>query len=136
MNVTQTVLNDTQEGKPMRLKAPRVVASLIGVVALAMHVSLSAQTTYHTTNEGGGFACFTEKGYDDLLSAIIHGQQTKDYSWAQTLLDGGKCFSMKKGLVVTIIDFNFFSASNVYLHIPGGGAPVAVWTANENFSAK
>ena len=105
-----------------------ILIVLLGTIGAAF-----AQADYRTTNQGGGVVCLTEKAYDQFMDAILHGQKTKDYSWAESLLDGRRCFQVRKGLRVTLIDYGFLGVSQIYLHPPGGGAPVTVWTANENF---
>lgn len=111
----------------------KTLLTIIATALLLFSTIVEAQQTRQTTNKGGGFACFTEEAHDELMSAINHAQKTKDSSWAKSILDSQRCFSMKKGLKITIKDFGFLGLSEIYLHPPGGGAPVAVWTANENF---
>lgn len=111
----------------------KTLVTITATALLLFSAVIEAQQTRRTTNKGGGFACLTESAYDELTQAILHAQKTKDTSWAKSLLDSTRCFSMKKGLQVTIKDYEFLGVSEIYLHPPGGGAPVAVWTANENF---
>ena len=84
------------------------------------------------TNGGGGFACLTESGHDELMKAI----NAKNYSWAQSMLDGGQCIRMKNGLRATIKDYGMLGLSEIYLHPLGGGRPITVWTVNENFKTE
>ena len=112
----------------------RRFVTILVVSSIALYTIVAeAQRVRTTTNKGGGFACFTKADADEFTRAQIHAQDTKDTSWALSLISSQRCFSMKKGLRVTIKNFEILGLSEIYLHPPGGGAPVAVWTANENF---
>ena len=83
-------------------------------------------------NKGGGLACFTEEAHDELIDALV----ANNWAWAGTLVEEQKCFQMVDGLKATVKDYSMFGASEIYLHPPGGGRPIAVFTVNENFQLK
>ena len=114
----------------MRIFIITAAAATLSVFTLVTE----GQTARVTTNRAGGSACLTKEAYNELTKASIHAQKTKDTSWVQSIFDSRRCFNMRKGLQVTIKDFGFLGLSEIYLHPSGGGAPVAVWTANENFT--
>ena len=89
---------------------------------------------YRATNAGGGAACFTEDAFDEYMDAVIRAKTTGDTSWMASLYSRGDCIRMPRGARVTVNDYGFLGASQIYLHPKGGGPPVLVWTANENFS--
>ncbi len=103
------------------------------LVSLNMLCSATAQD-YYTTNRAGGAACFTEKAYDEYMDAAIHAHKTRDASWMISLYKSGVCIRLRSGLRVTLKDYSMWGKSQIYVHPPDGGAPVVVWTANENFT--
>lgn len=89
-------------------------------------------TELRITNAGGGFACFTEHAHDEFMEAVT----AKDTSWMMSLVKSGECFQMKVGLKATLKDYSMWGTSEIYLHPPGEGRPIAVWTVNENFDMR
>ena len=108
-------------------------ATVIAVAsALSINSIVEAQTVRRTSNKAGGIACFSETKFSEFTKAAIHAKDNRDPTWMQSLLNSQQCFAMKRGLQFTIKDFGYLGVSEIYLHPPGGGAPVTVWTANEN----
>ena len=108
------------------------VTSIAAAVAFSTHLVVEAQSTKRMTNKGGGIVCFSEASYKEFTRAALHAKDTKDSSWMQSMLTSQQCLAVKRGLRYTIKDFGYLGVSEIYLHPPGGGAPVTVWTANEN----
>ena len=110
---------------------------LSGTVTIAAVVMIAANGSwaqdYRTTNKAGGAACFTKAAYEEYRKAALHAHRTKDKSWMEQVYNSGRCFPMARGLRVTVKDSSMSGTSQVYLHPRSGGAPMEVWTANENF---
>ena len=119
----------------------RVFVALVCTTTLLISINIAAVWgdnhnigTYKTTNRGGGLACLLEKDLDEAVDALMAGGEGDNYDWLQSILDSGRCIMMKKGLKVRIKDFGFLT-SEIYLFPPGGSRPVAVFTANKNFTS-
>lgn len=109
----------------MLLKGLGLTAIATALAAIASQ-ALAQQAV--VTNRGGGFACTTRSAFDELSKAAA----AQDKSWVQRIPG---CGILKVGSRVTIKSLGF-AVSEIYVHPPGGGRPVLVWTHTENISIK
>lgn len=105
---------------------------MVVTVSGAWGNSHDTDSACRTTSKGGGLACLSQQGLEEAVHAGIDCRENDNCGWLQSILDGGSCVFMKKGLRVRIKDGGFF-LSEIYLFPPGEDRPVPVFTYNDNF---
>jgi hypothetical protein len=101
----------------------------IAMIAAAVFVLTTSSTRAGDYRlESGMPACLTEEAFDEMTEALV----ARNVEWAMKIPG---CIFLKDGLEADIKDAGF-AVSEVWVHPPGGGRPVAMFVNTETLKRK